>query len=380
MYNWRCLPTWRWRMTWIEYHTASERLAEQAQLAKAQGDTVGARSLYGEAARSESLALQQLERSKTRTLSVTAVSAASLYFKAADFAAAEALAHTWLTDPTLAPFAAYDLRELLQAIWSEQARQESGVRFAEGDILVSVSGGDVVRGGAPLDLIVERVQTIQSMFFRTAEWLMRVPHRTRGQASQEIQSAYAPWLFQAVPGSYQFAVALQEPPQLSLFGPNGPPAAEVASEFVRILEAIVEAPTDELPKVVDDQAYRSTMLKLTRSLAPTGKRFTRMDIQPVGGRRVILVPATRRSVSEAIRVTSPPKVEGHREIITGILRAVHLDKDWIEVMRSDRTTRITGVGEAVDDLIGPMVNHPVVVQVAVDAQLHHRFIDIERDE
>jgi hypothetical protein len=38
-----------------------------------------------------------------------------------------------------------------------------------GQVFFSVKGGDVVTGGAPLDLIVEKVQTIQPIFYRTIE-------------------------------------------------------------------------------------------------------------------------------------------------------------------------------------------------------------------
>lgn len=39
----------------------------------------------------------------------------------------------------------------------------------------SVKGGEVITGGAPLDLIVEKVQTIQSMFYRTVECIKDLP-------------------------------------------------------------------------------------------------------------------------------------------------------------------------------------------------------------
>jgi hypothetical protein len=368
-------------MTWLEHHAASEHLAAEAEMAALKGEESRAQALYGEAARLEALALDDLDTSKVRTLGITAISGVSLYYKAMDFRTAEVLAHKWLANPALPPFAVDDLRALLQTLWSEAARVASSVKFAPGEVLISVKGGEVVQGGAPLDLILEKVQTLQALFYRTAEWLRGDPHRVRGRPSAEVQDSYTPWLFQTVSGSYQFAMALQEPTQLALFGRQGPRAEEVSSEFLRIVEASAEAPLDELPKVVPDQAYRSTILKLTRSLAPTGKRFTRLDIRHPTGRPIILVQDTRRVVNEAIKANSPSRtVPGKRGEIRGVLRALYLDKDWIEVSVGDDAIKVWRVGEAIDDVIGPMVNHLVIVQVATTEHGRHRFIDIEREE
>ena len=60
-------------------------------------------------------------------------------------------------------------------------------------------------------------------------------------------------------------------------------------------------------------------------------------------------------------------------------RAVHLDKDWIEVTVDGQPVRVSRVGEAVDDVIGPMVNHTVAVQVSRVRDRRY-FLDIEVEE
>jgi hypothetical protein len=77
---------------------------------------------------------------------------------------------------------------------------------------------------------------------------------------------------------------------------------------------------------------------------------------------------------------SPPvqkEVEEREEHLTGILRALHLDQDWLEVTVELQHIRVEGVGAAVDDVIGPMVNRPVLVTVARDARGRYAFRDIE---
>ena len=115
-----------------DHHTESERHAAEAQLAAHRGETDRARELYALAARAESKALLGLDQSKLRTLGVTALSAAALWYKAAKFEEAETLVHTWLGSRKLPPFATDGLREILEHIWSVQALEpQSAAERAE---------------------------------------------------------------------------------------------------------------------------------------------------------------------------------------------------------------------------------------------------------
>ena len=103
-------------MSWITYHRASERLASEAQAASIRGRRAEALELYAQAADAEEKALYVLDSSKVRTIGITAVSAASLYYKAANLARAEELAGHWLELGALPNFAREQLRGLLQSI------------------------------------------------------------------------------------------------------------------------------------------------------------------------------------------------------------------------------------------------------------------------
>ena len=52
-------------------------------------------------------------------------------------------------------------------------------------------------GGAPLDLILRKVEEVRAIFYRTVELLMEIPLRVRGGPGYEIQQLFRPWLFQA---------------------------------------------------------------------------------------------------------------------------------------------------------------------------------------
>ena len=63
----------------------------------------------------------------------------------------------------------------------------------------------------------------------------------------------------------------------------------------------------------------------------------------------------------------------------GILRAVHLDKDWLEITSDGQRIKITEVGETVDDMVGTMVNR-AVVQAIKKADGRHTLVDIQAEE
>jgi hypothetical protein len=369
-------------MTWVEHHSESEKLAAEAGLAARAGDCKGAEDLYAQAARAEVRALHELGSSKPRTFGITGVSGVALWYKARRYEEAQRLAHRLLGTATLPAFAIEQLQVLLQTIWSEQIRARAGIRFSRGEVLVSVKGGQVVSGGAPLDLIVSKVETIESLFYRTAEFLGGFPHRTRGPAPPGVQQRCRPWLFQAAPASYQFAVAVEEPAQGELFGPPGPPSDAIAQTFLTILRASAEDPDETLVSVVPDPSYRATFLKLARNLAPTGKSFSALEVRsPADPIPVTLRPDSRHSISEAIRRQFPrPSHDGVEETLHGVLRAVHLDKDWLEVTLPGQSVTVYEVGEAVDDVIGPLVNKSVIVDAIRLPGGRYRFRDIQGAE
>jgi hypothetical protein len=378
-------------MSWSAHHSKSERYAGLAENATRQRDFSRAIEFYRHAAQEETSALSALDTSKTRTLGITAVSAASLWYKAREFPQAELVAHQWLASGSLPAFAVEQLQSLLQTVWLERARQQSGVTFVEGEILVSVSGGDIVPGGAPLDLILRKVDEVKGLFFRTIEYMLELPLRKRGAPMQEIQDKCRPWLFHAPIGSYQFAVRIQKPLQLSFLEDPMPKVEQITRKFIDIVKASAQEPGIGLEDVVPNKEYRETFLKLARNLAPTGKTYQQLTIRSLGEpdvRPVIFIPNSREAINSALRTLAPPKATDQTQEfkpvrLTGVLRGLQLDQDWIEINvlePSQQTIRIHDVGDVVDDEIGPLVNRRVlvdVVQKKADGKYQYRDIQAE---
>ena len=91
--------------------------------------------MFEQAAMAEEQALDALESDKPRTSGATAISAAPLWYKAGKLENAAHLAHRALAKPGLLAFALQDLRELLQTIWSEQARYHAGAALPPAGLL-----------------------------------------------------------------------------------------------------------------------------------------------------------------------------------------------------------------------------------------------------
>ena len=226
----------------------------------------------------------------------------------------------------------------------------------------------------------QKTKIIRALYYRTVEFLTDRPYRRRGLPSEAIRTRCRPWLFNAAPGSYRFAVAIQDDRQASLF------EADLASDtladsLLEILSSGVRDPRDGLSALVSQEDYRTTFLKLTRNLAPGGKAFHRLSIQSADTTSSIsLDRSVRTALNVAIREASQKTIRSKqtRDVtIEGILRAVHLDEDWMEVSTAENARqRVEGVGEQVDDVIGPLVNRPVVIH-ATESGARHRFLDIE---
>lgn len=122
-------------------------------------------------------------------------------------------------------------------------------------------------------------------------------------------------------------------------------------------------------------------------MAPTGKTFERLEIRDASApaiEPVSLEASSRQELNAALKKLRSPKVQqadGEVVQVKGILRGLHLDQDWLEIVERDspKPTRVQGAGDVLDDVVGPMVNHRVVV-TAVRRQNKLTYQDIEADE
>jgi hypothetical protein len=351
--------------SWLTYHRTSEAVAAQAHEHLRAGDRTRAQDAFRRAAEAEQVALELLDVSKPRTLGATAVSAVSLWYKAREFEHALRVAHRYLAMPELIESARVQLDDLILAVYSERDKARLAGDFLPGSVTVAVRGGEVLRGAAPLELIVDRVKTLESMFYRVVEWQTGKPLRRRGPPTRDITRKFAPWLVQEAPGSFQFSVAVKLSGQRELFTAEQLEAADIARKFLDVVTTLSTDATGEASKaLVPDEEYRKTFRTLVRNLTPpagSGESIT-LTAKDREDTVAVLDEAARPRLAEALRAEQPFADTGElQEQFVGVLRALDLDKDWLKVEVQGKQMVVRQLPAAVDDLIGPMVNKLVRV-------------------
>lgn len=103
----------------------------------------------------------------------------------------------------------------------------------------------------------------------------------------------------------------------------------------------VEDPTEGLTRLVPDEDYKAAFLKLTRSLSPTGKVFSQMEIVAAGDPiPVVLVPESRKAIAQTLKAEAPPSSDDMEPtVVKGVLRGVHLDQEGQTALQRHRARR-----------------------------------------
>lgn len=351
-----------------EQHTTAQELSARAASLLAEGQAEEAQRLFAEAAKYEEKALASIPPGRNRTRSVLCVSVASLLYKGALLDEAERAIFVHLAAGELDGWADAQLRELLQVVSDERLVMTTLARRYSGEtITVALLGGEIGVGTAPFDLFLDKAAGFRSLLYRMAEWVGQFPLRRHGLPPDEVRDLVQARATEAAAGSYRLEIRLTEPAQRDLLKPTRVPPGELSERLFNFLERLT-APTDKdlkgLEDLVPQPEYRSALLQLTRNIVPSGKRLDEIGIYRKKQdrlQRVYLTGALRPRIRDAI--PRPPKSPTEEETShRGILRALHLDQDWLELKLEDGTPlRCETVPEMLDDVVGPMVNRLVLV-------------------
>jgi len=345
-------------------HTHAERFAGDAELAARRGDIDEAIRLYQLAASWERKALATISVDQVRTRGILAISLASLLYKAREWGEAEQAIYEALANGPLHEAARLHLKDLLEVVWDERKlAEELSSQYAEDSFLLSLRGGQVGFGTAPLDQFLQTFEGVRSMFVRVAEWVAKRPFRTRGLAHADIRNAFQARVAEQTAGSYRFRIRLIEPSQKQLFEP---PPVRIADVCGTLFEFVAAASGDEVGAVetiLPDLKYRESLLKILRNIAPDGRRIKELQISRQRAGRIediSIFSVVRQNIGSRLRESRDDKeVE---DVVHGNLRALDLDGAWVELaLQDDTKKKCFAQGILLDDVVGPMVNHNVVL-------------------
>lgn len=347
-----------------DHHIAAQKLSAKAATALASGKADEAQRLFSEAAVNEREALASVPRDKPRTRSVLSVSVASLLYKGQRLDDAEKAIFGCLAVGDLEPWAERELRELLNVVADERLLMTSFARRYSGEsITVALRGGEIGAGTGPLDLILEKAIGFRSLLYRAAEWVGQFPMRHHGPPPKELLELVQARATEPARGSYKLEIRLTEPAQPELFGPPRVAPAELSDRLFDFLRCVSAGTPEDIEAVVPQPEYRKALLQLTRNVVPIGKRLHEVGVYRKKIDRlesVYLTEATPLRIRAAIPREAVPPAENIT--VSGTLRALHLDKNWLEIALEDESHMICDtLPEMLDDVVGPMVNHKVIV-------------------
>lgn len=354
----------------------SSELAFEAARAHREGSST-ATELYRKAADLSVEALRLVPSDRPKTRAIIGYSAANLLFKAGKFREASDLA-TVLLPEVSDERAREQLQVVLASVWAEEAKERSGAKFLPGQVVVSISGGAVLTGAAPLELVLRQVKNVQAAFVRVIEYLSDLPFQGRSARNRLLDELCRPWIFQMPAGSYQFAIAVEEIRQPDFFKKHISPF-DISERFIDILAASTSDNAEDLERLIPDKQYRKSFVQLARRLSPRDGSFDQIRIySPSATREIKMNRDASLIASQRLAALAPPSMSGQTLEVRGRLRALDLDKDWLILDTTDGPVRINSLEDAVDDYIGSLVNRNVCVTCYSTGRIR-RFIDIFPD-
>lgn len=363
-----------------EAHRRAEDLFAQGEAKDRAGDASSAALMYAEAARLEETALATVPEDRERTRSVLAESAVSLWLRAGLIEQAGAAARRFIGLHLSAGVSDYLLDVANEARWAAEATAEG--RTHARTYRIALRGGTVRPGGLiPVDLLLVKLEQFRNLVVRVGEWTSGMEFRTKGAPPEGLTSALLPMVSPAMPGSYAFDLRLEgKPQQLSFFADRPVDPAAIATAFYDLVENVADMGPAGIDQQVTDDDYRTAFLRLIRNIAPSGRDLAEITVAPLDNKRTArLVPEVRRAVGHDLKSKrSTNKNEVSRR---GVLRGLDLDRHHL-VLREGGQEQSFQIAEdaALDDLVGPLVNHRVEVVVERLGRWHYVTDVLEADE
>ena len=323
-----------------------------------------AAKLYRAAAEAERAALTLIPLSRPRTRGLLAISEVSLLEAANDLTEAERRAHEILALGGLPDFAHDELLGLALRIRYSKRADSNSWRLSDESLIVAIKGDGIRVGGfAPLDLIQSKMQQIQNYIMRVAEMVSGSSFRSKGGPKPELTEAFRPMIGPSMPGSYSFAVRVESPAQirLPLFADKNTDPSQITSKSFAILAALGSAELDQFESEVEDDRYQGIFLRMVRNLAPTGQGISEIKVSRKHDFDTVSLKSSSRSPLSK-RINARRSIRSPETEYEGVLRALHLDREWILLVQNEIEVRLSTDPKWVfDDVVGPMVNRRVRV-------------------
>jgi hypothetical protein len=293
------------------------------------------------------------------------------------------LTHRVLGGDDLPVGARDELEEVAAELRLRTTMLRTGVGLVASSVEVSLSGSGVRVGIADAGAVIDAIDVATKLGTRVFEYLTNTPLRRRGAPSPELRKRFQLLVSQPTAGSFRFNLLFgASAEQLSLDYPTQvhvDPHRQ-AEMFTSIIEAAVDPIPNRMDEIVSSAEYRTAFLQLVRELIPRRRGLDRCTVRRLGAGdegQVTLVP-TQRSVILR-RLSQAAGATGKVEETVGVLRALDLNHNWIELTAKDRPEieRYYSEGAVIlEDVLQPLVNQDVVVRWTSRQPMRRTLLDI----
>ena len=299
-----------------EIHREAMELADQAYLARLQGDIDKGKELLRKAFEKEREAANMMvsDYDKEPTRSVLHRSAASLAIDCGEVREAERLISSALVGNPPDEIAS-ELRDLLEQVFFVRHLSLRGIELQPNEFQFSIWGELVGSGIAPSEEFVGRVKTIETLIYRTAERKQEKPYRDAGRRKKELEEELD--LYITVPRAASFAVSFRLGSQMEFAGIGF--GEEVIGEMIECFDLLDKEEIEGLAKRIEDSSYYNNFVGLAQKISPDGKKIKSVGFTTLraGKEKHVVLSKPRKKVAEVVRERSIEKKPGKEKFEEG---------------------------------------------------------------
>ena len=166
-----------------------------------------------------------------------------------------------------------ELRELYETVKLELRLHQDGIQLDKNEIELSVNGNRVGSGFAPLDAVITRAKSIETLLRRTVCYLSS--REFSDSIPTIIRENYGLYFGTTTPGSYNVVLKTWHPRQLDLPGlAEFRDLDEVIDTVMRNIELVSNGRFKKLEEKLPSPAYFRSFVGAARRIAPDGKNVS----------------------------------------------------------------------------------------------------------
>ncbi len=205
-----------------------------------------------------------------------------------------------------------ELRSLAQSIQFSRHLFDSKITLNPNELVLSLLGNQVGKDKVKGNELLDRIDTIGKLAYRTADRLRNKPFNEKGKPGKAEIAEFESYL--SLHPSSSFAINIG-------FGINNkgafPPLDSqpfLLEDLLTNIDLVNQNKIVELSKSIKDEAYRNNFIALTKKLSPDGDRVINVGLSAQVHNKPIVVALSKLKSTYGFDFLNKPKGEEHHEV------------------------------------------------------------------